>query len=829
MKSIFKEQLSLEENAINAAVEQYSNYMSNSKIKLPPEFALLKKVIPAYVEGIEAYKKSGKGKKRTTHREMICSIPSKDMAFIVLNTVINRSVDKKANVPIQNLTIKVGAELIDHIDYLKFKTFCKEHDLKDLQYIQSNSVNLPAWKVRMQVKKAMIERGVYEPTTQLNVQRTEEIIRTIPEEQFGEMDMFQVGAIAIDILLTSTDMFELADGRSKKRNTCSYIKPSDEAEAWINDIHTMSAIARPKYLPCVIPPKEWKDLVDGGYYLKRGKSALKLLRTRNKINFEVNADRDLTDVLAAVNRIQNTPWTINKQVLEVMLECSAALFPNPDSIYVPELMADSPEDIERLRLQMPETMRRHWRSRMVALERIIRTKSQLFAAKQSMNIAQKMSEYPRIYFPHTLDYRGRAYPVPSYLNPQGDDVAKGLLMFADGKPLGETGTYWLAVHGANCWGNNVDKMTFDARVEWVHTNTPAILKSAAEAKSGGFWTDAEDPWQFLAFCFEWARHTEPDFKSHLSVNMDGSCNGLQHLSMMLKDEVGGALVNLVPSITPSDVYTSVKDYTNTVIQKDADSNEAAKRWLNLVDRKMVKRPTMTQGYGVTPAGIRQQLKDELKKRGKEYNTIRNNLLDSVDYLGNIVDGTIKEIMPGVATIKAVLRDVAALFVKAGKPIRWVTPIGLEVVQQKFKQKQLRVESFRGLAKLRGGHKAVRCTLNQDTDIFDRAEQMNSLVPNVIHSYDAAHMMHVVNECGRRGINCFHAIHDSFGTHACDVEELHEVIRSEFVIMYSGDTFNNLLKQFAAQLPEDLRKEMPAPPQLGNLDPYVVMDSEYFFA
>lgn len=824
MENIFKEQLSLEEDAINEAVKQYSDYMSNSKIKLPPEFALLKKVIPAYIAGVDEYKKPGKGKKQTPHREMICSIPSKDMAFIVLNAVISRSVDKRANVPIQNLTVKVGAELIDHIDYMKFKTFCKEHDLKDLQYIQKNSLQLPSWKVRMQVRKAMIEHGVYEPTTQLNVQKADEVLRTIPEDQFSEMDMFQVGSIAVDILLTSTNMFELADGRSMKRNTCSYIKPSEEAEKWINDIHTMSAIARPKYLPCVIPPKEWKDLVDGGYYLKRGKSALTLLRTRNKINFEVNADRDLTDVLSAINSIQNTPWQINTKVLEVMEACQD-LFPDPNAIYVPELMADSTEDIERLKLQMPETMRRHWRDRMTAIDEVTRTKSQLFAAKQSVNIAQKMCAYPKLYFPHTLDYRGRAYPVPSYLNPQGDDVAKGLLMFADGKPLGDSGAYWLAVHGANCWGNNVDKATFGERVAWVEANTQAILESAAAPKSGGFWTGAEDCWQFLAFCFEWARHTEPGFKSFLSVDIDGSCNGLQHLSMMLKDEVGGALVNLLPSETPSDVYTSVKDYANGIIQRESDSNDNARRWLSLVDRKMVKRPTMTQGYGVTPSGIRQQLKDQIKKRGKEYRDIRSNLLDSVDYLSNIVDGTIKEIMPGVATIKEKLREVAALFVKANKPIRWVTPVGLEVVQQKFKQKQIRVESFRGLAKIRGGHKAVRCTLNQDTDTFDRAEQMNSLVPNVIHSFDAAHMMHVVNECGRRGIDYFHAIHDSFGTHACDVEELHEVIREEFVAMYSGDTFADLLKQFAAQLPDAC---MPEAPKLGNLDPYSVLESDYFF-
>lgn len=34
----------------------------------------------------------------------------------------------------------------------------------------------------------------------------------------------------------------------------------------------------------------------------------------------------------------------------------------------------------------------------------------------------------RFYFPHTLDFRGRAYPLHPYLNHLGSDVCRGLLM-----------------------------------------------------------------------------------------------------------------------------------------------------------------------------------------------------------------------------------------------------------------------------------------------------------------------------------------------------------------------------------------------------------------
>tara|TARA_B100000287_G_scaffold93314_1_gene85478 strand:- start:1150 stop:5349 length:4200 start_codon:yes stop_codon:yes gene_type:complete len=56
----------------------------------------------------------------------------------------------------------------------------------------------------------------------------------------------------------------------------------------------------------------------------------------------------------------------------------------------------------------------------------------------------------------------------------------------------------------------------------------------------------------------------------------------------------------------------------------------------------------------------------------------------------------------------------------------------------------------------------------------------ALPPNFVHSIDAYHMRRVINrldqEIGNLG---FWSVHDAFGTHACDVEKLREVVMSEF--------------------------------------------------
>jgi DNA-directed RNA polymerase len=42
-----------------------------------------------------------------------------------------------------------------------------------------------------------------------------------------------------------------------------------------------------------------------------------------------------------------------------------------------------------------------------------------------------------------------------------------------------------------------------------------------------FWTEADQPWLFLAACLEWKRYKEEGYGmiSHLPISMDGSCNG----------------------------------------------------------------------------------------------------------------------------------------------------------------------------------------------------------------------------------------------------------------------------------------------------------------
>ena len=97
---------------------------------------------------------------------------------------------------------------------------------------------------------------------------------------------------------------------------------------------------------------------------------------------------------------------------------------------------------------------------------------------------------------------------------------------------------------------------------------------------------------------------------------------------------------------------------------------------------------------------------------------------------------------------------------------------------------------------------------------------NAISPNFVHALDSSHLTMVANTMQRDGLTMV-AIHDSFGTHPCDVDRMHVYIRQEFVNLYARP---NLLTLFMWDV-----EAVGEPPTRGTLDLSEVLDSEFFFS
>lgn len=118
-------------------------------------------------------------------------------------------------------------------------------------------------------------------------------------------------------------------------------------------------------------------------------------------------------------------------------------------------------------------------------------------------VARKMREEDEFYYPHNLDFRGRAYPMHPHLSHLGSDLCRGVLEYAEGRPLGKSGLCWLKIHLANKYGGGIEKLSHEGKLAFVENQLFDIFDSAANPVDGNYWwTNAEDPFQCLAACMD---------------------------------------------------------------------------------------------------------------------------------------------------------------------------------------------------------------------------------------------------------------------------------------------------------------------------------------
>ncbi|OJJ97066.1 hypothetical protein ASPACDRAFT_123789 [Aspergillus aculeatus ATCC 16872] len=576
-----------------------------------------------------------------------------------------------------------------------------------------------------------------------------------------------------------------------------------------------------RHLPMVCEPKPWKGLGDGAYYvykseLIRSTPGESLQQAYVKAAIKSNG---LDKIRQSLDILGSTGWVINREVFDVMLEAwnSGEALANLAALE-PKLTPP-----ERPSAEEGYEAEKKW-DRLVQLmeNRKSGIHSQRCFQNFQMEIARAYLD-ETFYLPHNIDFRGRAYPLPPYLNQMGADNARGLLLFSEAKPLGPQGLRWLKIQIANLSG--FDKASLPEREQFTMDHLDDVLDSANNGLKGRrWWLKAEDPWQCLAACCELRnalKLSDPtQYLSRLPIHQDGSCNGLQHYAALGGDKVGAQQVNLEPSDRPSDVYSGVAEFVKkTVAQEAADGNPVAKYLEGRITRKIVKQTVMTNVYGVTFMGAMKQVRKQLVDHYPDLTPEQR--VEGALYIARKIFEALGSMFNGAHEIQYWLGDCASRITRSMSPsqieelmqeamgsasaanmdpakkfrttVIWTTPLGLPVVQP------YRVRSSRRIATSLQSLSII--DTNADDTVSAR-KQLQAFPPNFIHSLDATHMMLSAIACHKAGL-CFSAVHDSFWTHACDVDQMNELLREAFVRMHSDDVVKRLDAEFKVRYGDNL--------------------------
>ena len=532
------------------------------------------------------------------------------------------------------------------------------------------------------------------------------------------------------------------------------------------------------------------------------------------------------DFVKSMNVLQQTPWKINIQIRD-------ALYRNRQKI-----------------LDQYQHLPKKYKSKVIEFD---------------LTMARSTLIEDRTFYQYTeADYRGRIYYTTPFLNFQSNDIARGQMLFANGKLMTEDGLKRLKIHIACCYNQtfskdklpdwlstdyqpyledeglddiSVDKMTLQDREAWTDTNIDMLMDLAAEERIE---LAAEKPITLLACVLELYNAIQHDgpYYTYLPVPVDGSNNGWQHLCAMSKDKEAGELVGVVPQEIQKDFYVQC---AKNLITRMPEWFEERQMPMKHIRKGIAKRGSMTRAYSAGALKIAENMYMDCHVEGylEKYNITKEDCQLLAKHLVKAID----EVCAGPLQTMKFLQKIAEAEIASDyaketqqKSINWATPSGFPVIYEAFIDNEFKEKAIISCSERRtkpvirkeDGTEEETDTIRiqhvgkENTDKPKIRSFMSGISPNFVHSMDAAHMAQVIKEWG----SDFGAIHDSFSVHACDVDELLEIIKDRFVDMYNYQNFFDVIEHMIITNQNNFNQPQPG---LGALEIREVYNSDYFFA
>lgn len=540
--------------------------------------------------------------------------------------------------------------------------------------------------------------------------------------------------------------------------------------------------------PMLCEPNDWDDEFQGGYLTNDLRRLTTLVRTRIPRR---DALLRGSVALTMLNRLQKVPYRINDRVLELANFCME------HRISVGKFRAEEPTPPppkpEPWETASEDDRVAYRRARTEIEDRNSALAQKNYRTTEALYVANKYKG-ETFWVPWSFDFRGRVYPIPTSLSPQGTDFDKSLIYFDEEGPVSE---WWLAFQVATTWG--LDKAPMEERQQWVKDNVEFITLIATDPEGTiSEWSSAEEPWCFIASAIEYYRCviTKEKQSSGLPVSVDATCSGLQHLSAMALDRTAAEMVNVVPTPKPSDGYAIVAEVAKTQLPEHLHP---------LITRKVTKRTVMTTPYGVTENSARDYIRQELKGVELEKGELQAIVKAIYRY-------AVKNVFAGPCASMAFIQRVAGECIKKGSDhLRWVTPSGFTVIQEYRKTEVERIRT-----RLLGQRIDTQMLKDWSERSLDLNKAKTAASPNFVHSLDAALLHLVFAEWDRP----FTVIHDCVLGRSSDMDDLAKAIRDKFVEIYSQPILRNWSEQLGVEFDESVMQ--------NTLDIRDVQDSSYFF-
>ncbi len=431
-----------------------------------------------------------------------------------------------------------------------------------------------------------------------------------------------------------------------------------------------------------------------------------------------------------------------------------------------------------------------------------------------------------LHFIYNYDSRGRVYSLVNYLQPQGSDVAKSLLLFSNPKPVS---TYDLMIHIANCAGE--DKGSYDDRIDWVKKHHLAILRVGWNPSglwekrwlvASGIINEKKTKLQFIAAAMEYADlqnwvnkgNHQDDFLCRIPIGLDSTSSGLQLFTAVGLDEKAAPYVNLTlnDSGKVGDLYAWLGKFLFEHLKSLEDISTTLKALVALgpnskVWRKVMKRLAMTYSYSAVAYGMGTMTYEDRKDHG--YQETTNLTMSDCKLIGNVAYKIAETNLLQAAKLMSFMRSGIDTINPTSAIVSWVLPDGFTAWQVKDKSKSNTISGTIGT-------KTVNLKIYMWQNKPDTRRHKNAISPDIIHSLDGLLLRYIID--GLPDDANLHFIHDQFGSDSCYVSTIQDVSKDAYLNVTKRDDFRRICS-------EAFNKDRPLP-ESGSWDRNNIYEAEY---
>ncbi len=756
---------------------------------------------------------------------------------------------------------------------------------------------------------AQLESKARQRCTKYN-DRVQYVMRVAKERGF-DFDAYtkeeydKIGGFLIDVCHVASNLVEVrsiktSNDPDKEKWPSNVITLTEEASEQLEKHNEYLDGLTSLFSPMTAPPIDWPSVMSP--YLDPRTSFLvpmvkKMWSPEQKADIQKAIDKGSMDgCIEALNSIQAVPYTINEYIIAAVrwtagypeegdgereaMRAKVGKFPNLKKVDEP----DKPNNWEDLSRQQ----KAEWHRDSDKAKRLNNEVKGLARVMSNTLADCKDLRGHNFYMPHQFDKRGRIYHTSTFGH-HNTDYIRAMFLFANKTEVTGDNQPYLELQLANSWGNKVDKRSLEGRQDWVDKNYEAIYASGKDFKANvDFWTQADEPFQFLAACHEYANTVDATEKgeayySGLPIALDATQSGIQHYAASLLHEGDGALVNLTDQDMPNDVYEACMVKAQAAIDQDIidfkkdapiseeDTDEEKERKLKRqkrlkaaetlnslggLTRKIVKRNVMTWAYSSRQYGLARQLRSDWLSdytaevdRGErdEHPFGEDEGYAASFYIAGKNEKAIKDTVKSASIGMEFFRKCASILAEENKHVSFVTPLGFPMHQYyreerkvkdpktgKWKPDPTRQRMYltdKATGKLKTN--AKNCTVEY-VDKVNAKQSINAVAPNIIHSMDATHLMLTTLLCQKLGMDDLMVVHDSFATSLGNMDTLTYAVREAFIALYKDyNLYEDFRQQCAKRLddPERIARlpDVPKIRETGTLDLNEVMKSNYCFS